>query len=77
MISWVVIKEKKEFPKSFMYNEKEITNPQEIADKFNDFFTNVGPNLSNKIPTHPTKTFRSYLTKQINIVSRFHWLIQR
>ena len=31
-------------------NDKIINDPLDIANKFNDFFTNVGPSLENKIP---------------------------
>jgi hypothetical protein len=30
-----------------------LSDPLEIATKFNDFFTNIGPNLANKIPAMP------------------------
>jgi hypothetical protein len=40
----------------FSCNEAKITNPNEIVNKFNDFFTNVGSELAAKIPT-PRRTF--------------------
>ena len=34
----------------FMYNNREITDPQTIADGFNNYFVNIGPTLAWKIP---------------------------
>ena len=34
----------------FNINDKDVTNPKEISDHFNSFFTNIGKNLANKIP---------------------------
>ena len=36
---------KSELPQIFQYNNKNITKPQQIADKFKGFFVNIGPNL--------------------------------
>ena len=58
-------KSRKEFPKTFLLDGKEITDKHEIAEKFNSFFTNIGPTFSNKIPSIPNKSFRTYLTKHI------------
>jgi hypothetical protein len=30
------------------YNNKTITHPAEIANRFNDFFVNIGPDLDKK-----------------------------
>ena len=38
-----------------------INNPQLIANKFNEFFTNIGPSRSTKIP-HSTVDHKSYLS---------------
>ena len=43
-------------------DDNTITNPIEIAENFNDFFTSIGANLQKKTP--PTKnTFTDYLKK--------------
>ena len=42
-------KRKSKLPTSFSDNEKKIDAPKEIADKFNDYFVNVGPSLAKKI----------------------------
>ena len=39
-----------EFPSHFELNGTNIVNKQIIADEFNNFFVNVGPNLAKNIP---------------------------
>ena len=39
-----------EFPTHFELNGTYIVNKQIIADEFNNFFVNIGPNLANNIP---------------------------
>ena len=46
---------------SFIIDNKEITDPMEIANHFCDFFTNIGPNLAKMIPPS-TSSFRSFLS---------------
>ena len=51
-------KSKPEFPMYFLDNGNKIIGDKNIADKFNDFFTQIGPRLassidiSNKVPYH-------------------------
>ena len=49
-------------PKKFAGNNSEemITNPHEIADKFNEYFINVGPGIAKKLP-NSDRTFNEYL----------------
>ena len=53
---WTIIKQvinKKKSSKThdkFMYNNRKITDPQTIADGFNNYFVNIGPTLASKIP---------------------------
>ena len=43
-------------------DDNTITDPIEIVENFNNFFTSIGTNLQNKTP--PTKkTFADYLKK--------------
>ena len=44
---------------SFFIDNKEITDPMEIANHFCEFFTNIGPNLAKMIPSS-TSSFRSF-----------------
>ena len=49
---WTIIKQvinRKKNSKThdkFMYNNREITDPQTIADGFNNYFVNIGPTLA-------------------------------
>ncbi len=39
-----------------------IDDPKEIANKFNDYFINIGPSLANKIKQNENHSFDKYLT---------------
>ena len=71
MTSFGVKKSKKLFPNIFKHEGQSISDRQEIANKFNDFFTNIGPKLSDKIPTAGNISFRNYLTKNTASVFNF------
>ena len=43
-------------------NKNEVTSEIGIANKFNKFFTNIGPELAGRIPT-ASRTFESFLNK--------------
>ena len=43
-------------------DKKYITLETEIAKKFNDFFTEIGPSLARKIPA-PSQPFENFLKK--------------
>ena len=45
----------------FKIGEVECNDPVEIANKFCEYFTNLGPSLADKIPTSP-KSHMSFLT---------------
>ena len=51
-----------DFPKALKTNEGLITDTDDIAKKFNEYFTNIGPNLATKIP-NVQNSFRKYLPK--------------
>ncbi|XP_028407966.1 uncharacterized protein LOC114530582 [Dendronephthya gigantea] len=38
-------------PSTFIDNNSNVTNPLDIANRFCDYFTNIGPNLSKNIPS--------------------------
>ena len=46
-------------------NKADVYNKSEIADAFNDLFTNIGKKLTSQIPKL-TKTLKTYISK-INI----------
>ena len=47
-------------PRRLIINNKEINDKQTIAESFNNFFIDVGPNLASKIP-RSAQQFDSYL----------------
>lgn len=48
-------------PSTFIFDNQEISNSNEIANHFCDYFTNIGVNLSRKI-SDSTISHRSYLS---------------
>ena len=42
-------KKNQELPAEFIWNDQIITDPEEIANKFNTYFINIGPSLSEQI----------------------------
>ena len=59
-------KNKPTYPEYFIKNHKRISKKEDIANGFNNFFTNVGPNLAKNIPLpkHDT-TIYDYLGELI------------
>lgn len=53
--------DKKDLPKSFLVNGNYISENLEIANNFNQYFTNIGPSLANNIRTSCESTFKDYL----------------
>lgn len=43
-----------------MYNNNTMNTPHEISDAFNDYFSNIAPELANKLPSTQT-SHNSYL----------------
>ena len=68
--SWKILKTvinkgtKAKLPKLFGDGEKEVTNPKDIADRFNKFFTNIGPTLAKSIPKSSSLPLK-YLNEKI------------
>ena len=48
-----------------MKDKKKISDKQDIANQFDTFFANIGPDLSKKIPKHQDKSMESYLKENI------------
>ena len=46
---------------TFNVDDKEISDPTQIADHFCAYFTNIGPNLANSIP-HFLTSHRSFVS---------------
>ena len=47
------------FPSSFKVDNTEISDPTEIANRFCNYFSNIGPNLAQKIQSIPNSHFNS------------------
>ena len=67
--TWDTLKEvinkktfKSDFPAIFLHDGVEITGSKNIADKFNEYFTEIGPKLARSIDTVSKAPFDSYLT---------------
>ena len=66
-------KVKKCFPEYFVDKGDIVNDKVTIANKFNSYFTNIGPNLAKNIVLPQNKCFRSYLSNPIN--NRFRFMI--
>ena len=71
--TWLMIKQilnkqqnTKQFPKYFLIDDISISDHIEIADKFNEYFTMIGPNLARSITQPPGKSFKDYLNSPVN-----------
>jgi hypothetical protein len=55
-------KTRKNPPDTFLQksSNNNVTNPQEIANKFNEYFVYIGPQLAKKIPGNDNITYESY-----------------
>ena len=57
-------KKKKKFPEFFKIDNTVVTDTTSIANKFNFFFTNIGPNLAKEICVPSKNNFKNYLLNQ-------------
>ena len=73
--TWALIKEtlqqkkKHELPTQFIWNDRIITDLDEIANKFNTYFINIGHSLSEQI--HATRSSDEYLSNRKNTIFNF------
>ena len=55
-------KNKSDLPNEFLVDNRTITDPKEIANSFNVFFSTIGTNLSSNVNNHNTNLkFNDYL----------------
>ena len=54
---------KSKFPSYFLNNDEIISGDTNIANKFNEYFTKIGPELARKIDTKNKLPYTTYLTK--------------
>ena len=62
---------KKMFPDYFVDNGRIIKDKIKIANKFNSFFTSIGPNLAKNIIIPHDKNFMNYLSNPVNTRFKF------
>ena len=75
--TWRVMKEiigkarnsESSLPIKLVIEKKEVTEIKDIAEKFNNFFTNVGPNLAKKVP-NSSNSFTSFLNQTHSIMEK-------
>ena len=73
--TWTIIKDtlhrktKCELPNKLFIGNRAVTNPDKIANEFNDYFVNIGRLLSEQI-TSP-HTIEEYLGDKSNVLFRF------
>ena len=53
------------FPEYFNVGNSKITDKANIANQFNKYFTNIGPELSQNIKPPPSKNYTDFLTERI------------
>ena len=54
-------KSKSEFPPHFSEGDTKVIGAKNIAEKFNEYFTGIGPNLANEIDVSNKSPFETYL----------------
>ena len=64
-------KQRSDFPEYFIDKNKLITKDEDIANYFNNFFCNIGPELANSIKGPPGKSYKNYLTQTITSTFTF------
>ena len=63
---------KKAFPEYFIDDGQKITDKIEIANRFNSFFTSIGPKLARKINSPANMNFTRYLTNRHLHIFKFN-----
>lgn len=54
------------FDQNFLINGRLVSNLDSIASKFNEYFTNIGPQLAQSIKSIPGRNFTKYLKQPLN-----------
>ena len=60
-----------QFPTHLVVDGKVISDDEEIAEAFNDFFINIGPTLSNAIKVPQNKSYKDYIKEKIHATFNF------
>ena len=65
-------KNKKKFPEFFTIGGTRISDKNVIANKFNEFFVNIGPELARNVRVdNPQKSYKHYLRSKTGLLFRF------
>ena len=77
-INEIIHKKKKipDLPKYFLDNDKILTENTDIANCFNNFFSQIGPKLAKSIKSPPNKSYKDYLTQNITSTFSFQTVTQ-
>ena len=59
-------------PEKLNIQNNTITDIRDIADAFNDYFSNLGQNLANKIIQHKANAYKTYITSKNSSSLFFH-----
>ena len=65
-------KVKRDFPNHFLINREEITDANNIANKFCEYFTNIGPSLAKNINMPKNIKVEDFLTSTRNCTFQFY-----
>ena len=65
-------KNKGKLPDYLILDGKEIHEKENIANAFNNYFSNIGPSLASKIPANNSNSFESYLDTTIKHTFNFN-----
>ena len=68
-------KQRDNLPDFFRHENRVLQDPKEIADNFNKFFADIGPNLADKVPKS-SRSFSDYLGSKTNSDFQFSELSQ-
>ena len=60
------------FPNYFTADANQVSDQFTILNKFNEYFTNIGPELANQISKSGYKYFKDYLNTKHDSVFTFH-----
>ena len=60
------VRKDQSYASSFISNGKHIHNKEDIANEFNDFFTNIRPNLGKNIPNLQGWNFSKFIANRVD-----------
>ena len=68
-------KSKSDFPPYFVEHDDKTSGSKTIADKFNEYFTTIGPELASSIDTLHKIPFNDYLKSPCQLPFQFQYTI--